>query len=94
LTKAANAVQGFTGEGGKLTAQLRARNIFSIINVDEPSFDIRLLFSLLAQSDLQLALSAANNFTGEPARATTTLAIARSILDKQKSTTYAKTHNF
>lgn len=85
VVKAVNSVPGFTGEDAKLSARLRSRNIVSMISADEPSFDIANLFRLLAGDDLQLALSTANGLSGEPSRAAATLAVARSVLDKQKT---------
>ena len=85
VIKAANAVPGFTGEDAKLSARLRSKNVTSMINADEPSFNIANLFELLAKDDLQLALSTANGLSGEPSRAAASLAVARSILDKQKA---------
>jgi hypothetical protein len=83
--KAANAVPGFTGDDTKLYARLRSRNLVSMISEDEASFSIANLFRLLAKDDLQLALSTADGLSGEPSRATASLAVARSILDKQKA---------
>lgn len=90
VVKAANSIRGFAGDNGKLSAQLRARNIVSMINVDEPSFEIGALFAMLAKDDLQLAFSTASSLTGEHARANATLAVARSVLEKQANTVYAK----
>lgn len=77
--KAANSLQGFTGESGKLWAQLRAKSIVSMINVDEPLFEIGTLFVMLAKSDLELAFSTASFLTGEHARANATLAALKTM---------------
>jgi hypothetical protein len=85
VIKAANAVPGFTGDDTKLSARLRSRNLVAMISAEEPSFNIANLFRLLAKDDLQLALSTVNGLSGEPSRATASLAVARSILDTQKT---------
>jgi hypothetical protein len=85
VVKAANAVPGYTGEDGRLSARLRSKGVIAVISVDEPSFNIGNLFELLARDDLQLALSTANGFSGDASRAGASLAVARSVLDKQRS---------
>lgn len=87
--RAANAVPGFTGEDAKLSARLRTRNVISMISSDEPLFNIVSLFDLLSRDDLQLAISLANGFKEESPRAAATLAIAGSILKKQKTSAFA-----
>jgi len=84
VIKAANAVPGFSGEEGKLYGLLRTRDVIAIINSDEPSFNMMKLFDFLAGDDLQLAVSMANNLAGEAARSGANLAIARSVLNRQK----------
>jgi hypothetical protein len=85
IVKAANSIPGFTGEEPKLLAHLRSQNVFAMINVDEPSFNISNFFAVLARDDFQLALSTVNSLTGEPARATTSLALAREILERPRA---------
>ena len=84
VIKAANAVPGFSGEEGKLYALLRTRDVIATINSDEPSFNIMRVFDLLARDDLELAVSVANNLVGEAPRSGANLAIARSVLNRQK----------
>jgi hypothetical protein len=86
---AANAVPGFTGEDGKLSARLRTKNVISMISVNEPSFNIVNLFDLLSRDDLELAISLANDLKEESPRAAATLAIASSILKRQKTPAFA-----
>jgi hypothetical protein len=90
VIKAANAVNGFSGEDGKLSARLRTRNTVAMINSDEPSFNVVSLFELLARDDLQRAVSMANNLTGEAPRAAANLASARSILGVQKNSSSSR----
>jgi hypothetical protein len=80
--RAANAAPGFTGENATLSARLRAKNVISMINIDEPSFSFASLFDLLSQDDLQIALTLANDLKEESPRAIATLAVATSVLKK------------
>ncbi len=85
IVKAANAVPGYIGERGKLYALLRTRNVVATINAEEPSFDMLRVFDSFAKDDLQLAISLADNLTGEGPRSSASLAIARSVLNRSKS---------
>jgi len=80
--RAANSVPGFTGEDAKLSARLRAKNVISMISIDEPSFSVATLFDLLSQDDLQIAMTLANGLKEESPRAVATLAVATSVLKK------------
>lgn len=82
--KAANAAGGFTGEDGRLTVRLEARNMTSVINNSVQSFDLVGIFAELAREDLPRAVSFAQNFENEGPRAVATLAIARAILNDRK----------
>jgi hypothetical protein len=90
IVKAANSIPGFTGEEPKLSANLRSQNVFAMINAEEPSFNISNFFAVLARDDLQLALSVVNGLTGEPARATTSLALARAVLERTRANQFRK----
>jgi hypothetical protein len=83
--RAANSAPGFTGEDAKLSARLRTKNVISMISVDEPSFDIVNLFESLSRDDLQLAISLANDLKEESPHAAAALAIAGSVLKRQKT---------
>jgi hypothetical protein len=87
VAKSANAVTSFNVEEGRLSARLRTRNVIAMITSDEPSFNAANLFSLLAEDDLQRAVSVVDTLSSEAPRAVIKLAVARSILSKQKSTT-------
>lgn len=82
--RATNSVPGFTGENAKLSARLRTKNVISMISTEESSFTIANLFELLSQDDLQMAISLANGLKEESPRATATLAVAGSVLNRQK----------
>lgn len=78
--KAANAVEGFTGEGGALL--LRANGKSLILRSDEPvsDFDVAGVFGELAGDDYDRAVQLARGFQGEAPRVNATIAIARSVL--------------
>lgn len=80
--RAANSAPGFTGENPRLSARLRAKNVMSMITIDEPSFSFATLFDLLSQDDLQIAMTLANDLKEESPRAIATLAVAISVLKK------------
>jgi hypothetical protein len=90
VVKAANSIPGFTGEDAKLSARLRSRNVIAMINADEPSFSISNFLTLLAGDDLQLALSTTNGLTGDSARALTSLALARAVLERSRAKQFPK----
>ena len=77
---AANAIPTAELESTKLAARLRTRNIIAMINVYEPSFSLVHLFELLAQEDIDLAVSTAGRLNGESASAAVNLGIARVAL--------------
>lgn len=85
IVKAANSITGFTGEEARLSARLRSRNVFAMINAEEPSFSITNYFAMVAGQDLSTALSATNELTGEPVRVTTSLALARAVLERPRA---------
>ncbi|MDQ3819622.1 MAG: hypothetical protein M3362_18365 [Acidobacteriota bacterium] len=84
--KAANSADGFTGDDARMTAMLRFKNGVVVGSFNVPDFDLLGVFRSLAKYDLNRAIEAAKNFTGEAPRANATLAIARAVLEeKQKS---------
>ena len=80
---AANATPSADLEGTKLTVRVRTRNIIAMINFDEPSFSLVHLFELLAQDDLDLAVSTAGRLNSESASAAVNLGIARVVLNQK-----------
>ena len=84
IVKSSSAVADFAGEDGNLTAQLRVRNVVAVVNFDAPALKLPGLFELLAKDDYQRAFNAASRFKSDAVRVTTSLAIARSLLKKQK----------
>ena len=83
--RATNSLPGFTGENARLFARLRTKNVISMISTEEPSFTMANLFELLSQDDLQMAISLANGLKEESPRATATLAVVSSVLNRQKT---------
>lgn len=85
--KAASYTDGFKGEAGRVTADLRTGNMVARFDLDVPRFDLNYIFSLLAKDDLQRAIELAKRFSAEEPRAIAIFAIARSVLeDKSKVT--------
>jgi hypothetical protein len=85
IIKAVNAVSDFNSDGGRLYAQVRAKNIIAMINAGEPSFNMAAFFERLSKQNLPLAISLANEVKPEAPRAAATLAIAGLMLKGQNS---------
>lgn len=79
--QAANSTEGFTGDGGAINATVNGKS--QIVRKTEAvaDFDIRGIFSQVANSDYDRAIQLAAGFKGEAARANATIAIARSVLN-------------
>jgi hypothetical protein len=84
VVNASNTVPKFTPSDSRLAARLQARGVVTIVNVDVPSFNITSLFELLAKDDFQRAADMAYELKSDAARATVNLAIAHSLLTRQK----------
>lgn len=84
VVKSSNAIADSTADNGKLTVQLQVRDVVAMVNLEVPSFNLTNLFELLATDDFQRATSLANTFKGEAPRATANLAVARSLLRRQR----------
>lgn len=84
VVKSSNAAANVMTDDNKLTAQLQAKGVIAVVHVDVPTFNLPNLFELLAKDDFPRANSTAKDLKGEGPRATTNLAIARSVLDRQK----------
>jgi hypothetical protein len=83
--KAANSAEGFTGGDAQIASRFTTPHGATTTNFSVESFDVQGIFGRLASDDLIRAVELAKSFTGEAPRATATLAIVRSILDKDKS---------
>jgi hypothetical protein len=84
VVKAANSAEGFTGEDSRVTSRLQTKFMVVMNDANAPDFDLLAIFRHLARADLLRAVQIAKTFTGEAPRAVATLAIARSVLEKQK----------
>jgi hypothetical protein len=91
--KAANSADGFTGEDGNLNILFQAKGFSSASDNQEPDFDIKGIFSLLAQDDYDRAVELARGFQGEAPRAAAVIAIARAVLNEKKPAPKASSPN-
>jgi hypothetical protein len=82
--KAANSVEGFTGEDGEIVLQFRAKSQSSIHTNDVAEFDLEGIFKELANQDYERAVELARGFQFEGPRAVATIAIARAVLEPRK----------
>jgi len=84
VVKAANSVEGFTGEDSTIGSRLETAQMVVATNATAEDFDLISVFRQLARADLLRAVQVAKGFTGEAPRAVATLAIARAVLEKRE----------
>ncbi len=82
--KAANSSTGFTGGDAQIASRFTTPHGSTTTNFSVESFDVQGIFGRLAGDDLIRAVELAKSFTGEAPRANATLAVVRSVLDKDK----------
>lgn len=82
VLKEANRLEGFTGKD-VITFPLMTRSSVKFITIGGENFSLPNVFSALAKDDLHRAIDLAKSFKYDAPRASATLAIARSILEKQ-----------
>ena len=82
--KAANSVEGFSGEDGEIVLQFKAKSQSSIHTNDIAEFDLEGIFKELASQDYDRAVELARGFQFEGPRAVATIAIARAVLEPKK----------
>ncbi|HJU54657.1 MAG TPA: hypothetical protein VJ715_08805, partial [Pyrinomonadaceae bacterium] len=82
--KAANSATGFTGGDAQIASRFTTPHGSTTTNFSVESFDVQNIFGRLAVDDLIRSVELAKSFTGEAPRANATLAIVRSVLDKDK----------
>ena len=87
--KVANGIDGYTGENGKMELRFDTADNITILKADASTFNLPNIFARLAQDDFMRASSLARTLTGEYPRALSTIAVARSVLNKKRS---PKTH--
>jgi len=88
--KAANSIDGFTGEDGEIVYRFEGKGHRSISSSDVADFDVQGIFEQLANQDYDRAVELARGFQGEGPRAVATIAIARAVLEKKKPTVAVK----
>jgi hypothetical protein len=84
VVKSSNAAPNVALDSGKLTAQLQAKGVSAVVQVDVPAFNLLNLFELLAKEDFPRINTAVRDLKGEGPRAATSLAVARSVLDRRQ----------
>jgi hypothetical protein len=84
VAKASNSAEGFNGEDGRITMQLRTKNMSSmrISTIDE--FNLQGVFRTLSQENASQAIEIARSFENEAPRATALIAVARALLSEKK----------
>ncbi len=82
VLKEANLLEGFTGKE-VITFPLMTRSSVRFINIGGENFSLSNVFSTLAKDDLHRAIDLAKSFKYDAPRASATLSIARSILQKR-----------
>jgi hypothetical protein len=82
--RASNSAEGFTGEDGRIQAQLITGNSASISSGSVPGFDVAGIFAQLAADDFSRAVELAKSFNSEAPRAAATLAVLRTVLKVKK----------
>jgi len=80
--KAANSAEGFTGDDSRVGAQVQTRSMAMATSASAEDFNLFGAFRALARDDFLRSVETAKSFTGEAPRATATLAVARSVLEK------------
>jgi hypothetical protein len=88
--KAANSVEGFTGEDGELNLQFQTKGSSSAHSNSVEDFDVDGVFRALARRDYDRSVELARGFQAEGPRAVATIAIARAILEQKPANTSAK----
>lgn len=82
--KAANSAPAFTGEDGKMSLEMRAGHTAWMTDFNVQEFDLPDVLRALAAADLDRAVQLAQSFTNEAARTSAVVAVARSVLVKNR----------
>lgn len=80
--KAANSVEGFSGEDSRLTLQLRTPGMSSMRTSTTENFDLPAVFRILTKDDYHRAEGLARNFEADSPRAIALISIARAVLSE------------
>ena len=85
VVKAANALPGFSGEDGEITARVEFKAGGAMTqNNNVASFDLTNVFAALAREDFDRAAALARTLKAEGPRSVATLAVVRSVLVKKQ----------
>lgn len=84
VAKASNSAEGFNGEDGRLTMQLRTKNMASMRSSTIDEFNLPGVFRELSQENATQAIEIARSFENEAPRATALIAVARALLSEKK----------
>jgi len=84
VAKASNSAAGYNGEDGRLTMQLRTKNMTSVRASTIDEFNLPGVFRALSQENATQAVEIARSFEGEAPRATALIAVARALLSEKK----------
>lgn len=82
--KAANQADNFTGDN-QITYSIGSRRLIKFVQIGGEESGLAGIFRLLAKDDLNRSVDLARSFKKDAPRATATLAIAESLLDKQST---------
>ncbi|HKE59655.1 MAG TPA: hypothetical protein VKB46_23250 [Pyrinomonadaceae bacterium] len=88
--KAANSVEGFTGEDAELNLQIQTKGSSSAHSNSVEDFDVEGVFRALASQDFDRSVELARGFQAEGPRAIATIAIARAILEQKTANASVK----
>lgn len=81
--RAANSVEGFSGDDSRLTLRLQTPYMSSIRTNSTENFDLPAMFRTLTRDDYQRAVGLAQNFEDDAPRATALISIAREVLSEK-----------
>ena len=84
VAKASNSAEGFNGEDGRLTMQLRSKNMTSVRTSTIDEFNLPGVFRALSQENATQAIEIARSFENEAPRATALIAVARALIAEKK----------
>ncbi len=81
--RAANSVEGFSGQDSRIMLRLETPYMSSIRTNSTENFDLPSMFRTLTKEDYQRAVGLAQNFEADSPRATALISIAREVLSEK-----------
>jgi hypothetical protein len=85
IAKASNSAEGFNGEDGRLTMQLRTRNMSSMRASTVDEFNLPGVFRKLSQENPTQAVEIARSFEREAPRSSALIAVARALISDKSN---------